>query len=137
MFSRDDSTHEALLYAPRLRAAQPSAQAFLWRASPPVAALAMLRVLKENYALGAKFTLGVSGGLALERLAKPKYWVKSHDARLKYQGAVFWLLGVKDIFQSLDSGLEEESKTRPKGESRDLKRPNFVEIENCGCFLLE
>ena len=50
---------------------------------------------------------------------------------------MFWVLGVKDVFRSLEEGLEEESKTRPQGENEGPKRPNFVEIENGGCFVLE
>lgn len=119
VWTRDGAARGALLYA------------------PPVATLAVLHALKENCALVARFAVGVAGGLAWERLARPKYWVKSHDAKLRYLGVMFWVLGVKDVFRSLEEGLEEESKTRPQGENEGPKRPNFVEIENGGCFVLE
>lgn len=136
VFSPSENQHEVILYSPHgIRSEQPSVQAFL-RTTPSVSTLAMLHALKDGFAWGIRTTLGVSGGLALERLVKPKYWVKSHDSPLKYQGLV--MLGVQDIFRSLDWGLEEEKKEKKsKGENGDLRRPNFVEVENGACFVLE
>lgn len=125
-----------VLYSPHgIRIEQPSGQVFLQQATPPISTLAMLHALKDNFAWGFRTTLGVSGGLALERLARPKYWVKSHDSRLNYNGAI--MIGVRDIFRSLDWGLEEEKKEKElKGEEADSRRPNFVEVGNGDCFVL-
>lgn len=72
--------------------------------------LAILHALKDSFALGHATTLGVRGGLALARLARPRYWIRSHDAPLAYTGAMAWLVWIKDVKRSLLSGLEEEAK---------------------------
>jgi hypothetical protein len=136
VFSSSDDHYEALLYSPHgILCDQASIQTFPGRATPPVSTLAMLHALKDSFAYGSRTTLGVSGGLALERFVKPKYWIKSHDAPIDYRGPVMW--GVKEIDRSLDWGLEEEKKSyTAKGQTSDLWRPNLIEIGNGECFVL-
>jgi hypothetical protein len=137
VFSSSDDQHEVLLYSPHgILCDQASIRAFPEHATPPVSVLAMLHALKDSFAYGTRTTLGVSGGLALERLVKPSYWVKTHDAPIDYRGPVMW--GVKDIYRSLDWGLEEEEKNRKTNNlTGGPKRPNLIEVGNGECFVLE
>jgi hypothetical protein len=137
VFTSGDDKYEALLYSPHgIRCDQASIQAFPGNATPPVSTLAMLHALKDSFAFGIRTTLGVSGGLALERLVKPKYWIKTHDSPTDYNGILRW--GVNDIYRSLAWGLNEEKKDgTATNQTGDSKRPNFIEIENGGCFVLE
>jgi hypothetical protein len=137
VFSSSDDNYEALLYSPHgILCDQASIRTFPGRATPPVSTLAMLHALKDSFAFGCRTTLGVSGGLALERLVKPKYWVKSHDSPIDYRGLLLW--GVNEIYRSLDWGLEEEKKTCiAAGQAGDLNKPNFIQIENGDCFVLK
>jgi hypothetical protein len=133
--SNGEQKHEVLLYSPHgIRIDQPSLQAFAQKSEPPVRVLALLHALKDSFAFGTRTTLGVGGGLALERQVQPKYWVKSHDAGLIYSGIVAWLAWVNDITRSLDDGLEEEAG---KSGVVDRKKPTLVEVENGGFFVLE
>jgi hypothetical protein len=146
--------HEVLLYSPHgIRTTQPALQAFTHRLHPPVRVLAMLHALKDSFALGwMRNTLGVAGGLALARLVRPRYWVKSHDAMLVYSGVVAWLAGIKDFGRTLEDGLVEEGGTGVGGEfmleegggdglngngDRGKRKLGVVEVENGGCFVLE
>ncbi|ORY68524.1 uncharacterized protein BCR38DRAFT_363014 [Pseudomassariella vexata] len=137
VWSSDADTHEALLYSPHgICEDQATLQAFLGKMDPSFSVLAILHALKDSFSWGWRTTLGVSGGLALERMAKPKYWVKTHDAPLAYWGLI--MLRVIDTFRTLESGLEEEKDLK-----RDLgfdglpRKPNLIEVENGGCFVLE
>jgi hypothetical protein len=125
---------EALLYSPHgIRVDQPALQAFARKLDPPVRVLAMLHALKDSFALGSRTTLGVAGGLALERQVRPKYWVKSHDAGLLYSGLIAWLAWINDITRSIEDGLAEEA-----GKSGvDAGMPKVVEVDNGDCFVLE
>jgi len=133
-----ESQHEAIIYSPHgIKTDQPSTQAFLGtngeagaNLNPPIRVLAILHALKDGYAFWMRSTLGVMGGLALERMARPRYWVKSHDSMLPYSGILAWLANVVDIRRSLQSGLDEEGETKEG-------RPNLVEVENGGYFVLE
>lgn len=129
--------HEALIYSPHgIRVGQPSIKTFLSETTTPrVSVLAILHALKESFTAGMATTYGVKAGLALERLAKPKYWVKSHDAPLGYSGLVLLLTWTNDIFRTLQWGLDQEASDA-MGSGGD-RRPNFVEIENGDCFVLE
>ncbi|KAK4443341.1 hypothetical protein QBC34DRAFT_212361 [Podospora aff. communis PSN243] len=126
--------HEALLYSPHgIRVDQPALQAFAHNLDPPVRVLAMLHALKDSFAFGSRTTLGVAGGLALERQVRPKYWVKSHDAGLLYSGLIAWLAWINDITRSIEDGLAEEA-----GKSGvDAGMPKLVEVDNGDCFVLE
>jgi hypothetical protein len=136
VISPSEEQHEVILYSPHsIRTDQPSLQTFL-RATPQTSTLAMLHALQSNFGWGYRFTLGAEGGLALERLVKPKYWIRSHWAALRYEGLFLW--GVKDVLHTLDWALGREKEERlAKGEKEDLAKPNFIEVENGGCFVLE
>jgi hypothetical protein len=136
VFSSSADQHEALLYSPHgILCDQASIRTFPGNATPPVSTLAMLHALKDSFFFGFRQTLGVSAGVNLERLVKPKYWVKSHDAPIRY-GGVLW--GVSDIDRSLNWGLAEEKKNcMATGKTGDPRRPNLIEIENGECFVLE
>jgi hypothetical protein len=137
----EEKQREAVLYSPHgIKADQLSLKAFLQNPAgdATVSVLAILHALKDNFALGMRFTLGVAGGLALERMARPRYWVKSHDMLLRYTGVAPWLIRVNDVARSLRSGLDEEAKDVIVGEDRGgRKEPNLVEVDNGGCFVLE
>jgi hypothetical protein len=137
VFTSDSGQYEAILYSPHgILCDQPSICTFPRQATPPVSTLAMLHGLKESFAWGIQTTLGVTGGLALERLVRPKYWIKSHDSPIHYGGPVLW--GVKDVYRSLEWGLEEEKKNcMVMDQTNDLTRPNLIEIDNGECFVLE
>jgi hypothetical protein len=140
-----ETKHEALLYSPHgIKADQPALKAFVGYLDSAgdgdgrVSVLAILHALKDSFAFGMATTLGVAGGLALERLTRPRYWVKSHDAPLGYAGIVAWLAWVNDVARTLRSGLDEEKEEVNGGEDRgERKEPNVVEVENGGCFVLE
>jgi len=132
---RQDTQHEALLYSPHgIRADQPSLHAFAQKLDPPVRVLALLHALKDSFAFGLRTTLGVAGGLALERQVRPKYWVKSHDAGLVYSGIVAWVAWINDITRSLEDGLAEEKAKA--GNYDEVMKPNYIEVENGDSFVL-
>ena len=141
-----ETKHEALLYSPHgIKADQPALKAFVGYLDSAgdsdggkVSVLVILHALKDSFAFGMATTLGVAGGLALERLTRPRYWVKSHDAPLGYAGIVAWVAWVNDVARTLRSGLDEEKEEVNGGEDRgERKEPNVVEVENGGCFVLE
>lgn len=80
----------------------------------------MLTVLHDSFGFGSRTRLGVIGGLARERLARPKYWILTQDGKLRYCLMFMWIGYVNDVVRSLESGLEEEGKG---GE-----RPNLVDV---------
>ncbi|KAJ7062022.1 hypothetical protein C8F01DRAFT_1136175 [Mycena amicta] len=128
--SVESEEHEAIVYSPHgILTDQPSISTFL--STPHISVLAILHGLKLSYSFGIQTTFGVPGGLALERLAKPRYWVKTHDAPLIYSGVVMFLGWVTDYFKTLDEGLEMEAKGKSKG-----ARPNFVEVAMGDSFVL-
>ncbi|KPM41915.1 hypothetical protein AK830_g4679 [Neonectria ditissima] len=110
-------------------------QAFL-KAEPRTKKLAMLHGLKESHTAAIQTTYGVKGGLALyRRLGGVKYWVLSHNSTLKYSGIFMWLSWTVDTRRTMDWALEEEGKTKGDGEG-ELDRPDLVEVDNGGCFVL-
>ena len=134
VWSSDEGTNEAILYSPHgIRIDQPSFQTYLHKANPPVSTVAMLHALKDSFALGARTTLGVAGGLALEAELKPAYWIKTHDSTLLYNG--LFSLVIRDVFRSMESGIEELQRKSDKA-PEDLKKPNLIEIESGECFVL-
>ncbi|KAF2788838.1 hypothetical protein K505DRAFT_328641 [Melanomma pulvis-pyrius CBS 109.77] len=125
-----DQKHEALLSSPHgIYDTQDSFQAFATKSEPPIRVTAFLAALHDSFAVGRRTTLGVKGGLALERILKPKYWIPTHDGVLRYWGAFMWLAAVHDVWRTLESGLEEEGKG---GE-----RPNLVNVKNGELFVVE
>nr|GAT47576.1 predicted protein [Mycena chlorophos] len=133
IYSPSPTTNEVIFYSPHgIRTDQASLQTFL--TSPDLSTLAILHGLKDNWAFGYQTTLGVVGGLALQRLARPRYWVKSHDAPLIYTGLVMFLGRVKDYWKTIDEGLEKEKAE--KGAESLGDRPNFVEVEMNQSFVL-
>ncbi|KAK3358142.1 hypothetical protein B0T25DRAFT_177124 [Lasiosphaeria hispida] len=134
-----EEKHEALLYSPHgIRTDQAPLKALLveFAGGNGVSVLAILHALKDSFAMGRATTLGVAGGLALQRVARPKYWVKSHDAPLLYGGVAAWLLWINDVTRTLKSGLDEEERVKGS-EHGERKEPYLVEVENGGCFVLE
>lgn len=147
---KTEQQHEVLLYSPHgILTSQPAVRAFASDTlNPPVRVLAMLHALKDSFALGwVRITLGVSGGLALAGLVRPRYWVKSHDAMLVYSGVVAWLAWMKDFGRTLEDGLVEEGGGEGELEGGDGdadadgggngRKLGLVEVENGGCFVLE
>ncbi|KAF7304314.1 hypothetical protein HMN09_00833200 [Mycena chlorophos] len=133
VYSPSPTVNEVIFYSPHgIRTDQASLQTFL--TSPDISTLAILHGLKDNWAFGTQTTLGVVGGLALQRLARPRYWVKSHDAPLVYTGLVMFLGRVKDYWKTIDEGLEKEKAE--KGAESFGDRPNFVEVEMNQSFVL-
>ncbi|KAK5651326.1 hypothetical protein OQA88_12559 [Cercophora sp. LCS_1] len=105
---------EAILHSPHgIRTDQPSLGVFT---KEEIKVLAILHALKDGYAFGMATTLGIKGGKALEEVTKPKYWVKSHDAPLRYRGIIAWVGWISDVFQEEDG---------------------VVEVGNGECFVLE
>lgn len=144
VWSYDDANnqrrHELVLNSPHgIKIDQPSVCALFGTgdnpadvAVPPLSPLAMLAALKDSFVFGTKpTTLGLDGSLALERLVKPQYWVRSHDSILRYVGAVMRLLGTHDVARTLDN----EAKEMDIGKG-GRKRPNLVDIENGASFVL-
>ncbi|KAK1829749.1 hypothetical protein QBC39DRAFT_355813 [Podospora conica] len=138
--SRGES-HEALLFVPHgIKVDAPAIGGFLeeWgdaRKDVRKSVLGLFHALHESFTMGVAVTYGVVGGLALDRLARPRYWVKSHHALLVPGGVFPWLSWIKDVARTLTWGLEQEKKAE-KGVSRS-REPNVVEVENGGCFVLE
>lgn len=139
--------HEVLLDAPHgADTTAPSAQAFLDCTSRfntqageanQIEFLALLNCLKDNFTLGSHTLLGVAGGLAMERLARPRYWVRTHDTLLGYSGVFMRLLRVTDVERTLDDGLEEEARAQGKKNDEGHSRPNFVDIGSGESFVLD
>lgn len=134
-------SHEALLFVPHgIKIDAPSIGGFLeeWgetRKDASKSVLGLFHAMHESYTLGIAVTSGVVGGLALERLTGPRYWVKSHHALLVTGGVFPWLSWIKDVARTLRWGLEQEKKNA-KSRVRS-GAPNLVEVENGGCFVLD
>lgn len=90
--------------------------------------LANLAGLKDSYAFGyMRSTVGVERSLQLERKSEPRYWVRSHDAPLRYSGGLMRALMATDVMRTLEYGLEEEKKQRMKGgETDELSKLNVI-----------
>ncbi|KUI70606.1 hypothetical protein VM1G_06294 [Cytospora mali] len=99
--------------------------------------LALFAALKDSFAFGMRTTLGLAGSLELERLSRPRYWVRTHDSTLLYRGVFMRLIRVNDVSRTLDQGLEEEAKAQGKTkEEGERRRPNFVDVASGECFVL-
>ncbi|KAK7740904.1 hypothetical protein SLS53_004967 [Cytospora paraplurivora] len=141
--TRSVRKHEVLLNTPHgVNIDSPSVQAFFnsttktgTQPEEEVEALLLLAATKESLSLGIRTTLGIAGSLALERLAGPRYWVRSHDSTLRYRGALLRLIWTYDVQRTLDDGLEEEKKAQ--GDNVEKRRPNFVDVANGRSFVLE
>lgn len=134
-------THEALLFVPHgIRIDAPAIGGFLeeWgeaRKDASKSVLGLFHAMHESYTLGIAVTSSFVGGLALERLTRPRYWVKSHHALLVAGGVFPWLSWIKDVARTLTWGLEQEKKNPKLGVRTDA--PNLVEVVNGGCFILD
>lgn len=133
-----DGQDELLLNSPHgIRVDQPSLRALLEKkeqglsgvARPPPVPLAMLAALKNSFAFGMALTLGFAGSLALEELMRPRYWIRSGDAPLKYRGVV--MLTTYDVPHELG-----DRKVEGKGTESE-RRPNLVDVGNGASFVLE
>ncbi|KAK0747040.1 hypothetical protein B0T18DRAFT_305435, partial [Schizothecium vesticola] len=135
-----EETHEALLFVPHgIKIDAPAIGGFLeeWgeaRKDTSKCVLGLFHAMHESFSLGVAVTTGVIGGLALDKLARPRYWVKSHHALLVMGGVLPWLIWIKDVARTLAWGLEQEKKNGKLGARSGA--PNLVEVENGGCFVL-
>lgn len=135
--------HEAIMYSPHgIKDDQPAAHAFsrlCRQESSHISVLAILHGLKESFTAGGRNTLGVAGGLAIESALRPRYWIKSHDAVVKYTGLIGRL--TRDYSRTIMDGLKlRESERKPpsdKEQEDEGRNPNFVEVENGHSFVLE
>ena len=119
--------HEAIIFTPHgIAADYPSIHTLLHETSPKFETLAMLHGLKESSSMGWKNTYGVEYGLKLHREAKPKYWVPSHNAALRYGGLISYT--IYEAMRTLEWGLENQ-EDHPDGK---LKRDdiNMVTVPN-------
>ncbi|KAK3304172.1 uncharacterized protein B0T15DRAFT_575675 [Chaetomium strumarium] len=144
--------HEALLCSPHgIKTDQAALTTFLENLDEPesndsneetsrISVLVILHALKDNFSFGMRFMLGVAGGLALERLARPRYWVKSHEAPLAYTRIVPFLARVNDVPRTLQSGLDGEKVNGGGGggggEIEDREGRKVVDVPNGACFVL-
>lgn len=127
-----DGQDELILSAPHgIDASVPGIQAL-----KGLKTLALLNGLKEGWSLGRQDTLGVVGGLALERVLRPQYWVPSGDAQLIYEGVMMKLLWVHDEVRTLEWGLEQEVK-RGEGKEGEQRRPAITGVSNGEVLVLE
>lgn len=123
-----DGQHEVLLNTPHgIRADLPNVRALFAKEAqegrhPPLVPLAMLAPLKDSFAFGQATTLGFAGSLALEELMRPRYWIRSSDALLKYKGLM--MLTTYDVPHDLEDAKLE-------------RRPIFFEVKNGASLVLE
>lgn len=132
VWKSDEGKYESLLLSPHvIKAKQPTFNTYAKDLSPAIETLAVFSPLKTSYSMGFQTVLGAPGVLPIARLLRPKYWIKSADAHLLYQGLI--LKTVRDIRVTLEEALEEETKTND-----DITRPspNLVEVGNGQCFVL-
>ncbi|RYP66176.1 hypothetical protein DL771_007952 [Monosporascus sp. 5C6A] len=135
VWSLDDENHEAILSFPHGFRSDRDASVVrgLLDTRPPLRILAMMHPLKESFFWRILLCPGVRNGLQLWRTARPKYWVNTGDMELIHGGLLMW--GVNDKRHTLDWALKlEQIETR--GDA-NLARPNFVNIENGACYVLE
>jgi hypothetical protein len=124
-------THEAVLYSPHgLYTSTPALQSFLHHSTPAFSTLALLHGLKESWSLNWQTTFGVASGLQLYRQSGARYWVRTHDDRLRYGGLVYWL--ANDVFRTLEWGLGQERK----GEGEGAKEVKVEHVGNGDCVVL-
>lgn len=129
--------HEIIINAPHgIKVGEPSIQKFisLLDQDQDTSVLTLLHGLKTNFSRTGQATFGVEGGLELERPMKPNYWINTGDAKLKYGGFVFWLLGTYDVYNTLEWGLQKEAEKNGGVQGR---RPNYLEMENGDWLVLK
>lgn len=134
-----NTPHGVSVTAPSIRAFFDSTSKFNTRTgdADKVEVLALLASLKDSFSLGMPTTLGISGSLAMERLARPRYWIRSHDTALTYRGIFLRLARVIDVERTLDDGLEAEARAHGKTDGEgERRRPNLVDVRSGECFVL-
>lgn len=130
----EGEVHEVILTSPHGTRFEGSLEAFR-NAEPKTKMLAMLHGLKESYTFGRQTTLGAKGGLELYRkIGGVKYWILSHHSKLLYGGIFMYLSWTQDTHRTVSWMLEEEQKVDP--DSAKKERPNIVEVDNGGSFVL-
>lgn len=135
----DDGTevHEAIMQTPHgTKLDVGPLQAFL-DSEPRTEKLALLHGLKESRAMGSMNTFGAAGGLALYRkIGGAKYWLLTHHAALLYSGIMMRLLWVYDTPKTIEWALDEEKQKSRDDVERQGGKPNVIEVDNGGCFVL-
>lgn len=139
----DAPSHEVVMYSPHgIKDDQPAAKAFAElcrQETPRISVLAIMHGLKESFTAGGRNTLGVAAGLAMESALQPRYWVKSHDAVVKYTGLIGRL--TRDYARTLMDGLNlQGSNEKARGDNAhddEDRTTDFVEIQNGESFVLE
>ncbi|KIX94304.1 uncharacterized protein Z520_10014 [Fonsecaea multimorphosa CBS 102226] len=129
--------HEAILQTPHgTKLDVGPLQAFL-DSEPRAENLALLHGLKESRAMGSMNTFGAAGGLALYRkIGGAKYWLQTHHAALVYSGIMMRLLWVHDTPKTIQWALEKEAQESGNDVEHKGGRPNVIEVDNGGCFVL-
>ncbi|KAI1740382.1 hypothetical protein F4680DRAFT_465798 [Xylaria scruposa] len=137
VWSSAPDTHEALLLSPHgIDIDQISIQTYVHDMKPQITTLAMLFPLHDTFAFGWRTTFGVVGGLKIESQVKPKYWVRTADGKLVYQGLIRWFGNV--IYRTIESGLEEVKKLEMAAKGNEPRRaPNYITVDNGSSFVLE
>ncbi|KAI8657321.1 hypothetical protein NCS57_01110100 [Fusarium keratoplasticum] len=131
----EGEVHEVILSSPHGTRFEGSLEAFR-NAVPKTKMLAMLHGLKESHTLGSQTTLGAKGGLEIYRkVGGVKYWVLSHHSKLLYGGIFLYLAWTQDTQRTVSWMLEEEQKA--DSDSAKKEKPNVVEVDNGGSFVLE
>ncbi|KAM0435039.1 hypothetical protein ACHAPT_003128 [Fusarium lateritium] len=130
----EGEVHEVILTSPHGTRFEGSLEAFN-NAQPKTRMLAMLHGLKESHTLGSQTTLGAKGGLEIYRkVGGVKYWILSHHSKLLYGGIFLYLAWTQDTQRTVSWMLEQEKKAGAS--SANLEKPNVVEVENGGLFVL-
>lgn len=125
----DDEIHEAILYSPHaVRITETTVQTLLNQSTPHISTVALLMGLKESFAFGMKNTFGVEYGLQMYRQSGARYWVTTHNSKLKYGGIVSYF--IKDVFRTLEWGLGKEKGGDGKGEDEERQEVKVCEVEN-------
>ncbi|KAF1929515.1 uncharacterized protein M421DRAFT_3986 [Didymella exigua CBS 183.55] len=90
-FSRaSEPINEAVLCSPHgMQTHTPALQTLLQRLRSPHRTLALLHGLKESWTWGWQTTFGARSGLELFRAGQARYWIGTHDDRLRYEGLVW------------------------------------------------
>ncbi|KAI0547087.1 hypothetical protein F4679DRAFT_555293 [Xylaria curta] len=137
VWSSTPDTHEALLLSPHgIDIDQISIQTYIHDMKPQITTLGMLFPLHDTFAFGWRTTFGVVGGLKIESQVKPKYWVRTADGKLVYQGGIRWFGNV--IYRTIESGLEEVKKLEMAARGNEPRNvPNYITVDNGSSFVLE
>lgn len=124
--------HEAILYSPHgIHISQPSLQTFLHNSFPKFSTLALLHGLKESWAfVWWQNTFGAKSGLELYRQSEARYWVLTHEDKLKYAGVLWYI--ANDVFRTLEWALSGEKE----GGGKDGREVDIREVKNGGSLVL-